>query len=444
MFTPLFMYSSSHSPSISSQCLESPNESHCPHIRWEELATNLNYIWGIYQGNQSSPYRVRIDLNDPQGTCSCPSRQTQCKHIRSLLILFEEYPHLFSTSTPFPKWLKRWIRKRNPLERIHSDPIQLSLPFMKSNGPPSSPHQNQNLDSTICPIFKDNLALLQQVEPSLNCCLSVLKTLFKKLNSLHSSTELSSSFFFEFDSSFLHDLPSLIETSSSYPKTLPDCLYYLNQLHQRLALMNLPLLSWDLKTCIHLLSSLNSPFDSHILSDSLPLLDINQLTSIFLFIKRLHWTVNHPLFTQFSPVSSLDHSHLSTQITHTSILWDLFHQLGCGLTLSDPTHKSLLPIQESIWLVGGHHFQYKAHLIQVETWIFDLKKHVWLRYLSFFSKALWDQGNRPYLIKSGTQIRGVISSFFGAFAPRCTWNRHHVDLSEPTSPYISLNSSLQN
>lgn len=108
-----------------------------------------------------------------------------------------------------------------------------------------------------------------------------------------------------------------------------------------------------------------------------------------------------------------------------------FSSMGMWVNLDESRASKLLPKCKGRWIVAGSSFQQKAHLIQVETWIFDPVKETWMRHLSFFSKALWDRGQRPFIPSTGAILEGELSVFFGSMIPRCTWSLKNLKIIDP-------------
>jgi hypothetical protein len=42
--------------------------------KWDLLARDADFVWGLAQGSGAQPYQVQIDLAEPAFKCSCPSR----------------------------------------------------------------------------------------------------------------------------------------------------------------------------------------------------------------------------------------------------------------------------------------------------------------------------------------------------------------------------------
>lgn len=80
--------------------------------KWQNLGTDLAYIWGYCQGSGAKPYETQVDLTAPAFKCSCPSRKFPCKHGLALLLLAMTKTELFVESASAPDWVAQWIESR--------------------------------------------------------------------------------------------------------------------------------------------------------------------------------------------------------------------------------------------------------------------------------------------------------------------------------------------
>ncbi len=96
--------------------------------RWSALGVDSRAIWGRCQGRR--PYDVVVDLRDLGATCSCPSRQSPCKHGLALMLLAAG-GHLTDVASAAPPsaataWLEdraaRASRRRERAERPRAPP----------------------------------------------------------------------------------------------------------------------------------------------------------------------------------------------------------------------------------------------------------------------------------------------------------------------------------
>lgn len=79
--------------------------------RWDLLARDDDFVWGLAQGSGAQPYQVQIDLSEPAFKCSCPSRKFPCKHGLGLLLLFAGQPDAVKPGER-PAWVAEWAAKR--------------------------------------------------------------------------------------------------------------------------------------------------------------------------------------------------------------------------------------------------------------------------------------------------------------------------------------------
>jgi hypothetical protein len=77
--------------------------------KWKSSGLSEQLLWGECQGSGSSPYQVRIDLDDGASKCSCPSRKLPCKHALGLLMMFvgSSVP-----TAPMPGFVEEWLSGR--------------------------------------------------------------------------------------------------------------------------------------------------------------------------------------------------------------------------------------------------------------------------------------------------------------------------------------------
>lgn len=74
--------------------------------KWWYFAKNEenNVIWGEIEGSDPAPYQVQIDLGSENTGCSCPSRQTPCKHTLGLLLVYANAADRFKDEE-LPDWV---------------------------------------------------------------------------------------------------------------------------------------------------------------------------------------------------------------------------------------------------------------------------------------------------------------------------------------------------
>ncbi|WP_405389064.1 SWIM zinc finger domain-containing protein [Streptomyces sp. NBC_01102] len=79
---------------------------------WSDAGrTGAGALWGLCEGNGSTPYRTAIDTDGPACTCSCPSRKFPCKHALGLLLLWASGdPALGQREAP--DWAEEWLEGR--------------------------------------------------------------------------------------------------------------------------------------------------------------------------------------------------------------------------------------------------------------------------------------------------------------------------------------------
>jgi hypothetical protein len=76
---------------------------------WPEAGWTDEIIWGLCKGSAKTPYQVCVDTREPAYRCSCPSRQTPCKHILGLLLRW--VVGSLSAAEP-PAWVHAWEAAR--------------------------------------------------------------------------------------------------------------------------------------------------------------------------------------------------------------------------------------------------------------------------------------------------------------------------------------------
>ena len=78
--------------------------------KWRTLGRTGHLVWGECQGSGSSPYQVRVDLEDVAYKCSCPSRKLPCKHTLGLLLLLANGTSM--APGPAPGFVEEWSANR--------------------------------------------------------------------------------------------------------------------------------------------------------------------------------------------------------------------------------------------------------------------------------------------------------------------------------------------
>ena len=56
--------------------------------RWTSTGADERVVWGSFQGSGAEPYETAVDHAMVGFRCTCPSRQTPCKHALALLLLW--------------------------------------------------------------------------------------------------------------------------------------------------------------------------------------------------------------------------------------------------------------------------------------------------------------------------------------------------------------------
>jgi hypothetical protein len=77
--------------------------------KWPTLGRSETSVWGECQGSGSTPYQVRVALEDGAYKCSCPSRKQPCKHTLALLLLLASGAVPEGTPPPF---VEEWVASR--------------------------------------------------------------------------------------------------------------------------------------------------------------------------------------------------------------------------------------------------------------------------------------------------------------------------------------------
>lgn len=78
--------------------------------RWTGLGADDAALWGSCQGSGSEPYDTMVDHQHVGFTCTCPSRNTPCKHALALLLLWIRDQVV---DTPPPAHVSTWITRRS-------------------------------------------------------------------------------------------------------------------------------------------------------------------------------------------------------------------------------------------------------------------------------------------------------------------------------------------
>ncbi|MEM8863112.1 MAG: hypothetical protein AAGD96_32780, partial [Chloroflexota bacterium] len=78
--------------------------------RWEQLACNQDYVWGLYSRQKMEPHTVAFKKSTLQATCTCSAIKQPCKFVIALYILFAENPQAFSEADQ-PAWIERQFAK---------------------------------------------------------------------------------------------------------------------------------------------------------------------------------------------------------------------------------------------------------------------------------------------------------------------------------------------
>ena len=78
--------------------------------RWTGLGADDAALWGSCQGSGSEPYDTMVDHQHVGFTCTCPSRNTPCKHALALLLLWIRDQVV---DTPPPAHVSTWIARRS-------------------------------------------------------------------------------------------------------------------------------------------------------------------------------------------------------------------------------------------------------------------------------------------------------------------------------------------
>lgn len=77
--------------------------------RWNGLGADGQAVWGSFQGSGAEPYDAMADHGHLGFSCTCPSRQTPCKHALALLLLWVR-GQIADTLTP--SRVEAWMQRR--------------------------------------------------------------------------------------------------------------------------------------------------------------------------------------------------------------------------------------------------------------------------------------------------------------------------------------------
>ena len=77
--------------------------------RWSQLGADGTGVWGSFQGSGAEPYDTMVDHARLGFSCSCPSRQTPCKHALALLLLWVRGQ---IADTVAPSHIEAWMQRR--------------------------------------------------------------------------------------------------------------------------------------------------------------------------------------------------------------------------------------------------------------------------------------------------------------------------------------------
>ncbi len=78
--------------------------------RFSRIGADDRALWAQVQGTRT--YELCIDWRGPAYRCSCPVRQSPCKHALALLILAAQEPDAVQPATR-PDWCAAWLRQRD-------------------------------------------------------------------------------------------------------------------------------------------------------------------------------------------------------------------------------------------------------------------------------------------------------------------------------------------
>lgn len=76
--------------------------------RWAERGRDARGAWGACRGGGRDPYTVAVTLDGARSRCSCPSRQSPCRHALGLLLLLAVLPDAVQAADP-PEAVGRWL-----------------------------------------------------------------------------------------------------------------------------------------------------------------------------------------------------------------------------------------------------------------------------------------------------------------------------------------------
>src|SRR5262245_11470941 len=76
---------------------------------WPAAGRADELVWGLCTGSAKTPYQVCVDVSEPAYRCSCPSRQSPCKHVLGLLLRW--VVGSLPEAEP-PEWAHEWSAAR--------------------------------------------------------------------------------------------------------------------------------------------------------------------------------------------------------------------------------------------------------------------------------------------------------------------------------------------
>lgn len=79
---------------------------------WAGTARSRRALWASCAGSGRTPYQVIVDLDGPAWRCSCPSRQSPCKHVLGMLLRWVDQPGGFPTGDQ-PDMVEEWLGERD-------------------------------------------------------------------------------------------------------------------------------------------------------------------------------------------------------------------------------------------------------------------------------------------------------------------------------------------
>lgn len=79
--------------------------------RWSATGSDERAVWGRCASSAGEPYEVAVDHSLLEYRCSCPSRQSPCKHAVALLLLWARGAVSEGSA---PKEVAEWVARRGP------------------------------------------------------------------------------------------------------------------------------------------------------------------------------------------------------------------------------------------------------------------------------------------------------------------------------------------